>query len=118
MTCYAQRCWPRARGEEAGRRSWRPMLVDRGRTDWYLAAANVRHFFPALRADFEAPRLLRENGRVHSGPMLWIAPRGHNEFMHFDPDDGWLPVALCACMLAIVMFSWGCEREAGARAVV
>jgi tRNA-Thr(GGU) m(6)t(6)A37 methyltransferase TsaA len=36
------------------------------------------------------PALLRLNGRIHSGPFLWLAPAGHYEFMHFDPDDGML----------------------------
>ena len=53
--------------------------------------ASVRHCFPALAADFCVPRLLRAC-RVHSGPFLWVAPKGHVEFCHLDPDDGWLAV--------------------------
>ena len=51
----------------------------------------MRHCFPALAADFCVPRLLRAC-RVHSGPFLWVAPKGHVEFCHLDPDDGWLAV--------------------------
>ena len=58
----------------------------------YLAASNVRHLFPELREDFEEPRWLAANGRVHSGPFLWIAASGHYEFTHLDPDCGFLAV--------------------------
>ena len=52
----------------------------------------MRHCFPSLAADFAAPRLVAAAGRVHSGPFLWVAPVGHVEFCHLDPDDGWLAV--------------------------
>ena len=52
----------------------------------------MRHCFPSLAADFAAPRLVAATGRVHSGPFLWVAPVGHVEFCHLDPDDGWLAV--------------------------
>ena len=58
----------------------------------YLAASNMRHLFPELRDDFEEPRWLAANGRVHSGPFLWIASAGHYEFTHLDPDCGFLAV--------------------------
>lgn len=35
---------------------------------------------------------LAANGRVHSGPFFWLAPSGHYEFMHLDPDCGFLAI--------------------------
>ena len=40
-----------------------------------------------LREEFDEPRWLAANGRVHSGPFLWLAPPGHYEFMRI-PTSG------------------------------
>jgi hypothetical protein len=29
-------------------------------------------------------------GKVHGGPYMWIAPKGHYEYCHIDADDGLL----------------------------
>ena len=36
------------------------------------------------------PAHLRDHGKLHLGPYLWLALRGHYEFCHFDPDDNFL----------------------------
>ena len=29
-------------------------------------------------------------GKLHAGPFMWIAPKGHYEYCHMDPDDNFL----------------------------
>ena len=31
-------------------------------------------------------------GKLHAGPFLWLAPPGHYEYNHVDPDDGMLMI--------------------------
>ena len=38
------------------------------------------------------PAHLRDHGKLHLGPYLWLALRGHYEFCHFDPDDNFLVI--------------------------
>ena len=33
---------------------------------------------------------LEQYGKLHLGPYLWLALKGHYEFCHFDPDDNFL----------------------------
>ncbi|XP_072178522.1 tRNA wybutosine-synthesizing protein 5-like [Diadema setosum] len=55
----------------------------------YLAVQNIRSTFPELEADVPVPGYV---GKLHGGPYLWIAMKGHYEFCHFDPDDGLLVI--------------------------
>ena len=61
--------------------------------DMYLAALNIRHALPELRAEFDIetdlPVYLE---RIHHGPFLWIGQGGHHEYMHVDADEGMLMV--------------------------
>ncbi len=56
----------------------------------YLAAQNIPTFFPQLSEELELPA--GYVGKKHNGPYLWLAAKGHYEFMHMDPDDNWLVV--------------------------
>ena len=79
---------------------------DRKARSSYMAVTNIRYRLGSIigdvpLCDFEASpnhqsdrvrvfRLFANNGhkfKLHSGPHLWIAPRAHYEFCHFDPDD-------------------------------
>ncbi|XP_038059809.1 bifunctional peptidase and arginyl-hydroxylase JMJD5-like [Patiria miniata] len=55
----------------------------------YLAVQNIKSTFPELEADVPMPDYV---GKIHLGPYLWIAVKGHYEYCHFDPDDGLLVV--------------------------
>lgn len=55
----------------------------------YMAVQNIRKAFPELEDDVKIPEYV---GKVHGGPFLWIAHKGHYEYCHFDPDDGFLIV--------------------------
>lgn len=55
----------------------------------YLAVQNIRKALPELEEDIAIPKYV---GKVHGGPFLWIANRGHYEYCHFDPDDGLLMI--------------------------
>ncbi|XP_022104468.1 lysine-specific demethylase 8-like isoform X2 [Acanthaster planci] len=55
----------------------------------YLAVQNIKSTFPELEADVPIPDYI---GKIHMGPYLWIAVKGHYEYCHFDPDDGLLVV--------------------------
>lgn len=59
--------------------------ISKGR---YLAVQPIPRTFPALTSDVDP--LPRWVGKLHSGPHLWVASRGHYEFTHYDPDDGLL----------------------------
>ena len=56
----------------------------------YLAVASLQQTFPQLLAEVPLPAHLRDHGKLHLGPYLWLALRGHYEFCHFDPDDNFL----------------------------
>ncbi len=57
----------------------------------YLAVASLQQAFPQLLADVPLPEYLTVNGgKLHLGPYLWVALKGHYEFCHFDPDDNFL----------------------------
>ncbi|XP_040582367.1 tRNA wybutosine-synthesizing protein 5 [Lepeophtheirus salmonis] len=54
----------------------------------YLAVASVAQAFPQLLPiTLPIDALL---GKLHLGPYLWVAHKGHYEFCHFDPDDNFL----------------------------
>jgi len=55
----------------------------------YLAVQNVNHFLPQLIPDIDLPPYI-EN--LHSGPFVWIARKNHYEYMHVDPDEGFLMI--------------------------
>lgn len=57
--------------------------------DSYLAVQNIRKALPELEADLRLPKYVK---KIHGGPFLWIAQKGHYEFCHFDPDDNFLIV--------------------------
>ena len=57
--------------------------------DSYLAVQNIRKALPELESDLELPKYVK---KLHGGPFLWIAQKGHYEFCHFDPDDNILIV--------------------------
>jgi len=56
----------------------------------YLAVASMAQAFPELLQDVPMPKYLNNYGKLHLGPYLWVALRGHYEFCHFDPDDNFL----------------------------
>ena len=56
----------------------------------YLAVASLAQAFPELIPDVPLPEHLTENGKLHLGPYMWVALKGHYEFCHFDPDDNFL----------------------------
>ena len=56
----------------------------------YLAVASIAQAFPQLQAEVPLPVFLEQYGKLHLGPYLWLALRGHYEFCHFDPDDNFL----------------------------
>ena len=33
---------------------------------------------------------LKQNGKLHLGPYMWVALKNHYEFCHYDPDDNFL----------------------------
>ena len=55
----------------------------------YLAVQNIRKALPELEEDIEVPEYVK---KLHGGPFLWLAQKGHYEFCHFDPDDNILIV--------------------------
>mmetsp|Transcript_2712 Transcript_2712/g.3656 ORF Transcript_2712/g.3656 Transcript_2712/m.3656 type:complete len:734 (+) Transcript_2712:116-2317(+) len=59
------------------------------RTRYYLAACNIKKALPEVNHEVYIPSFVK---KVHKGPFLWVAPKGHYEFCHFDPDDGLLIV--------------------------
>ena len=56
----------------------------------YLAVASMTQAFPQLMDDAPLPEYLTANGKIHLGPYMWVAMKGHYEFCHFDPDDNFL----------------------------
>eukprot|EP00164_Ancoracysta_twista_P008924 GFYU01013047.1.p1 GENE.GFYU01013047.1~~GFYU01013047.1.p1 ORF type:complete len:333 (+),score=77.05 GFYU01013047.1:456-1454(+) len=61
-----------------------------GKADnYYLAVQNVKTVFPVLSPDLECVPYIPV---MHRGPYVWIAPKGHYEFCHYDPDDNFLAV--------------------------
>lgn len=55
----------------------------------YLAVQNMRRSLPQIAGDLVMPPLV---GKIHGGPFLWLAPKGHYEYSHVDPDDGLLMI--------------------------
>lgn len=55
----------------------------------YLAVQNVKHMLPQLTSDIELPPYIQN---LHSGPFVWIAKKGHYEYAHIDPDEGFLMI--------------------------
>ena len=56
----------------------------------YLAVASMQQAFPELLDDVPLPIYLQNYGKLHLGPYMWVALKGHYEFCHFDPDDNFL----------------------------
>ena len=56
----------------------------------YLAVASMQQAFPQLLDDVPMPKYLQNYGKLHLGPYMWVALKGHYEFCHFDPDDNFL----------------------------
>eukprot|EP00472_Partenskyella_glossopodia_P001630 CAMPEP_0197533712 /NCGR_PEP_ID=MMETSP1318-20131121/44436_1 /TAXON_ID=552666 /ORGANISM="Partenskyella glossopodia, Strain RCC365" /LENGTH=253 /DNA_ID=CAMNT_0043090697 /DNA_START=62 /DNA_END=823 /DNA_ORIENTATION=- len=52
-----------------------------------MAAQNVPRVFPHLERELPLPKYVLKK---HNGPYMWLAPKGHYEFMHMDPDDNFL----------------------------
>ena len=55
----------------------------------YLAVQNIKIALPELANDVRVPSYVK---KLHGGPFLWLARKGHYEFCHFDPDDNFLIV--------------------------
>ena len=55
----------------------------------YMAVQNIKQAFPQLEGQIQVPEFVE---KMHAGPFLWIANKGHYEFCHFDPDDNCLIV--------------------------
>jgi len=55
--------------------------------DQYLAVQNIHRAFPPIANEFQLPIFVP---KIHRGPFLWIAPAGHFEYLHIDPDDNFL----------------------------
>ena len=55
----------------------------------YMAVQNIKQAFPQIDKEVVVPEFV---GKMHAGPFLWIANKGHYEFCHFDPDDNCLVV--------------------------
>ncbi|XP_039250544.2 tRNA wybutosine-synthesizing protein 5-like [Styela clava] len=55
----------------------------------YMAVQNIAKVFPQLSNECVLPAYIR---KVHNGPFMWIAQKGHYEFCHFDPDEGMLMI--------------------------
>ncbi|XP_064629120.1 lysine-specific demethylase 8-like [Lineus longissimus] len=53
----------------------------------YLAVQNLNLAFPELQDDVPLPEYV---GKIHCGPYMWIARKGHYEYCHTDPDDNFL----------------------------
>ena len=56
----------------------------------YLAVASMQQAFPQLLDDVPLPIYLQNYGKLHLGPYMWVALKGHYEFCHYDPDDNFL----------------------------
>jgi len=56
----------------------------------YLAVASMQQAFPQLLKELPLPKYLNNYGKLHLGPYLWVALKGHYEFCHYDPDDNFL----------------------------
>ena len=56
----------------------------------YLAVASMQQAFPELLDDVPLPKYLQDYGKLHLGPYMWVALKGHYEFCHYDPDDNFL----------------------------
>lgn len=59
----------------------------------YLAIQNLNTTFPQLESEVPQLEYCGGNcGRLHKGPYMWIACKGHYEYNHMDPDDNLLLV--------------------------
>merc|ERR1711874_125751 len=56
----------------------------------YLAVGSLQQAFPQLLDQVPHPHHLKQHGKLHLGPYMWLALAGHYEFNHFDPDDNFL----------------------------
>ena len=58
----------------------------------YLAVQNIKHSLPELQEELERNGIPEYIQKLHSGPFLWIARKDHYEYMHVDPDEGFLMI--------------------------
>ena len=58
----------------------------------YLAVQNIKHSLPELQEELEENGIPEYIQKLHSGPFLWIARKDHYEYMHVDPDEGFLMI--------------------------
>ena len=59
----------------------------------YLAVASLHQAFPQLLDELPMPDYLTHDGsKIHLGPYMWVALKGHYEFCHYDPDDNFLVI--------------------------
>ena len=50
----------------------------------YLAVASLHQAFPQLLNELPLPQYMND-GKIHLGPYMWVALKGHYEFCHYDP---------------------------------
>ncbi|KAK2185720.1 hypothetical protein NP493_225g01040 [Ridgeia piscesae] len=55
----------------------------------YMAVQNIKKALPQLQEDVIVPDYV---GKMHGGPYMWIARKGHYEYCHTDADDGFLVI--------------------------
>jgi hypothetical protein len=70
----------------------------------YLAVASLAQAFPQLLDDLPLPLYLKEKGKLHLGPYMWVALANHYEFCHYDPDDNFL-LMIQGMVIRVVEFS-------------
>ena len=51
----------------------------------YLAVASLQQAFPQLKDELPINDYIKSNGKIHLGPYMWVALKGHYEFCHYDP---------------------------------
>ena len=72
----------------------------------YLAVASLAQAFPQLLDDLPLPLYLKEKGKLHLGPYMWVALADHYEFCHYDPDDNFL-LMIQGMVIRVAEFSRG-----------
>ena len=53
----------------------------------YLAVASLSQAFPQLKDELPINDYIKSNGKIHLGPYMWVALKGHYEFCHYDPGN-------------------------------
>jgi hypothetical protein len=72
----------------------------------YLAVQNLKKAFVQVNDELKMPAELVE--KLHAGPFLWIARKGHYEYTHMDPDDN----LLCVVRGRKLVRLYGCDVNA------